>query len=126
MFMRRGGFLIFVVVGILLAALLLTSIWSLIEGIKNRSRFIFGERIKYYFIVFLISAVVAVVASWSSPDKEIGLLTTVVITITLIFGNLIYYTRIEKVKNILELKFRFLKYLLFSIIILFLNLMIFG
>jgi len=125
-FMRRGGFLIFVVVGILLAALLLTSIWSLIEGIKNRSRFIFGERIKYYFIVFLISAVVAVVASWSSPDKEIGLLTTVVITITLIFGNLIYYTRIEKVKNILELKFRFLKYLLFSIIILFLNLMIFG
>jgi len=124
--MRRGGFLIFVVVGILLAALLLTSIWSLIEGIKNRSRFIFGERIKYYFIVFLISAVVAVVASWSSPDKEIGLLTTVVITITLIFGNLIYYTRIEKVKNILELKFRFLKYLLFSIIILFLNLMIFG
>jgi len=124
--MRRGGFLIFVVVGILLAALLLTSIWSLIEGIKYRSRFIFGERIKYYFIVFLISAVVAVVASWSSPDKEIGLLTTVVITITLIFGNLIYYTRIEKVKNILELKFRFLKYLLFSIIILFLNLMIFG
>ncbi len=124
--MRRGGFLIFVVVGILLAALLLTSIWSLSEGIKNRSRFIFGERIKYYFIVFLISAVVAVVASCSSPDKEIGLLTTVVITITLIFGNLIYYTRIEKVKNILELKFRFLKYLLFSIIILFLNLMIFG
>ncbi len=126
MFMRRGGFLIFVVVGILLAALLLTSIWSLSEGIKNRSRFIFGERIKYYFIVFLISAVVAVVASCSSPDKEIGLLTTVVITITLIFGNLIYYTRIEKVKNILELQFRFLKYLLFSIIILFLNLMIFG
>lgn len=113
---------------IILTGVFLLSLWSTVEGIKNRSRFIINDRIKYYFFGLLLSVVFSCLVIYSSTetDTNIGLLIVLVITLTLIFGNLFYYTRVEKIKNALEIKFRILKYLLFSIMLLFLNLIIYG
>jgi hypothetical protein len=100
------------------------SIFSLIDGIRNRSRFIISERITSYFISLIIATIFTILISVTSNEAEIGLLITVTITLTLIMGNLWYYTKIEKVRNVLEIKFRMIKYILLSIIILFINLII--
>jgi hypothetical protein len=113
-----------IVVWIFIIAILIMSIFSLIDGIRNRSRFIISERITSYFISLIIATIFTILISVTSNEAEIGLLITVTITLTLIMGNLWYYTKIEKVRNVLEIKFRMIKYILLSIIILFINLII--
>ena len=113
-----------IIVWIILIVLLLVSIWSTIEGFKNRSRFIIMERIKYYFFSFLLSAILVTILKFSSEKLDLGLLITIIVTITLLFGNVMYYTRKERIQNILEIKFRLLKYLLFSFMFLFLSVLI--
>ncbi|BBH20449.1 hypothetical protein Back11_17940 [Paenibacillus baekrokdamisoli] len=109
---------------IILIAIFLISIISLIDGIKNRSRFIFSERIKYYVIGFLLAVIIGFLAFLSSSKSDIGLLVTVIIMLTLILGNLLYYRRVEHVKGVLEMKFRILKYMLFSFVLLFMSFII--
>jgi len=117
-----------IVVWIVLIGVFLVSIISLIEGIRNRSRFIFAERIKYYLIGFLVPCLILIFVTLSSSntDMDVGLIITLIVMFTLIFGNLLYYTKIEQLKNILEIKFRMLKYLLLSFILLFLSAIIFN
>lgn len=118
------GELTIIIAWITLIAIFLTSIWSVIEGIKNRSRFLISERIKYYIISLFLSAIVTLLAIHSSSHMDIGLAVSVMIALTLILGNLMYYIREERLKNVLEMKFRLLKYLLFSIVLMILNLII--
>ena len=113
-----------IIVWTILIVLLLVSIWSTIEGIKNRSRFNIMERMKYYFFSCLLSGILVTILKFSSEKLDLGLLITIMVTITLLFGNVMYYTRKERIQNILEIKFRLLKYLLFSFMFLFLSALI--
>lgn len=119
----RGEF-IMIAVWITIIGVLLTSIWSVIEGIKNRSRFMLTERIKYYIICFSLSVVITFFAIYSSSQTDIGLAVSVLIALTLILGNLMYYIKGERLKNVLEMKFRLLKYMLFSFGVMIMSLII--
>lgn len=120
----KAGELPIIIVWIILIAFFIVSIWSVIDGIKNRSRYIISERIKYYLVSLFISLFIIFLISLSSDDMDLGLLITVVISLILIFGNSMYYTRVEKIKNALEIKFRLLKYIFVSIVILLINLIL--
>jgi len=100
------------------------SIWSAMEGIKNRSRFIMSERIKFYLIAFAAAVAFTFIAFYSTAEQAYGLAVSSIVFLTLIIGNLVYYTKVERVTNRLEMIFRMLKYLLFSILFLFFSLII--
>jgi len=78
----------------------------------------------YYLFSCLLSAILLTILKFSSEKLDLGLLITMMVTITLLFGNLMYYTRKERIQNLLEIKFRLLKYLLFSFMFLFLSALI--
>jgi len=92
--------------------------------VKNRYRFKIKERIKYYIISLLVSLLLISYLYFSTDKHDIGLLVTSLIILVLILGNLTYYTRFERNRDALEIKFRLLKYILFSFIILFISLVV--
>lgn len=72
----------------------------------------------------IFSIIVGILGSLASHDTDIGLLISVVISLTLILGNTMYYVKVERIKSRLEIQFRMWKYILLSFIILILNLII--
>ncbi|WP_218619279.1 hypothetical protein, partial [Paenibacillus sp. P46E] len=77
-----------------------------------------------YIICFSLSVVITFFAIYSSSQTDIGLAVSVLIALTLILGNLMYYIKGERLKNVLEMKFRLLKYMLFSFGVMIMSLII--
>lgn len=84
-----------------------------------------GERIRFYVIGLLIAVSACVLATLSAKDVSIGLMLSIIIGMTLIFGNMIYYYKVEHLRDRSEVGFRIMKYILLMIIILILSITIF-
>lgn len=109
---------------IILGVFILLALWSLVEGINNRSRFKIYQRLRYY-LVGVINSIFMMILIHISSDEENFILSSVgIIALTLIFGNLFYYYQGERIRNPLEMKFRLLKYILFSICVLFVGVLL--
>jgi len=63
---------------------------------------------------------------YSSEGKETGLLVTIYVSLTLVFWPIMYYVIEERVKNVMEIKFRIMKYLLVCLAFLFVSLALSG
>ncbi len=105
--------------------LVLCSIFSAIEGIKNYRRYVFIERIKYYVIGALISLFIDLLVYLSSGDKDIQMLLFISPALAIIFGTIFYYIKVLKL-NAHEANFRLLKYILFIFFVMAIYLLVFA
>ncbi|GBF76145.1 hypothetical protein PA598K_04593 [Paenibacillus sp. 598K] len=80
---------------------------------------------KYYLGGLLLSLVYVCFFIFSSKQLELGWVFVTAFAIAVVFGSVFYYVHGEGLKNLLKIKFRFMKYLLVIFILLFLTL-IFG
>lgn len=113
-----------IIESLLLIGIFLLSIWSLVEAIKNRSRFVLIERLKYYSYGFLISVLVISLIIFTAESKEeTGLYITISIALTILLGTIFYYRVAERL-DYLSSMFRLSKYYLLIILILVINLFI--
>jgi len=99
---------------------LLLSLASFYEGIKNSARFIWSERLKYYLVGLLLSLVYVCFFIFSSKQLELGLVFVTAFAIAVVLGSVFYYIHSEGLKDLLEIKFRMMKYLLVIFTLLFL------
>lgn len=101
---------------IILAAYGVMSIWSIIDAIQQKHRFFNANRLKYYFFFYLANSVLVLLLFRNEISKL--LLWLCVIYISILFGNAVYYTRVERIKNIHQHSFRQAKYLFVFVVIL--------
>jgi hypothetical protein len=99
------------ILSILLILLLVLVLMSIYEGFKNRARFDIRKRLPFYIFGSIVSLLITTSLYLTTSERNIGLLTSICIFLFLILSNISYYVRGERNHNLLQNKFRLMKYM---------------